>query len=173
MILIQVFMVPQGTGPRRLLTQATLSCVGEATRDLPEAGVTKGSRAYRVVLHKDTAFGGPGEDADLRGARPWKTGTVVGHRPGPRGVWDLLGGALRAVLGSRLDGYSGTPVGLGPVVEGSIRLAPWIVLRRRESEAPEVYEFWEEAEARQFHAEVSAQWSECYLLRPADEGVKP
>ncbi len=117
MILVQVFMVPQGTGPRRLLTQATLSCVGEATRDLPEAGVTKGSRAYRVVLHKDTAFGGPGEDADLRGARPWKTGTVVGHRPGPRGVWDLLGGALRAVLGSRLDGYSGAAVGLGPVTD--------------------------------------------------------
>lgn len=106
MIVVTVQMWPQGAQDRaRVLTVGTLALIGQALRD--EGDVRKGERLYRVRLYKDTAFGGPEEVPAEGDRRVWREGWVRGHFPGPRGVWDLLGGALRHVLDSRIAGYAG------------------------------------------------------------------
>lgn len=106
MLTVTVQMWPQGAQDRaRVLTVGTLALVGQALRD--EGDVRKGERLYRVRLYKDTAFGGPAEVPADGDRRIWREGWVRGHFPGPRGVWDLLGGALQHVLGSRIAGYAG------------------------------------------------------------------
>lgn len=111
MMVVKVYMWPGGDADaEELLCQATFDCQGEATRDAPELGVRQGERGYRVRLLKGPRFGGPGEGAEVRPQyvqkrKVWKEGFVRGHLPGRRGEWDLIGGALRVLLGSRLNPY--------------------------------------------------------------------
>ena len=108
MIVVKVCMWPEGDRSReRLLSLAAIDCIGVASVDIPAQGIVKGERAYRVRLFKDTDYGGPKEGQNLEAASVWRTGYVRGHMPGPRGVWDLLGGALKLVLGDRLSDYKG------------------------------------------------------------------
>jgi hypothetical protein len=112
MIVIKVCMWPQGDPSKeRILSIGTLALVGVAKHDAPVAQVLKGERAYQVRLFKDTLFGGP-DGSDPNRIRPaplsrdvWRAGGVRGHMAGPRGAWDLLGGALGTLLGPRLAPY--------------------------------------------------------------------
>ena len=107
MVVVKIYMWPGGDQSReRLLSQASIACIGEASQD--QGDVRRGERAYRVRLFKDTSFRGPrdGEDlARLPRSKVWREGTVRGHRPGQRGAWDLVGGALQVLLGRRLRPY--------------------------------------------------------------------
>lgn len=116
MLVVKVYLWPRGDKRREtLLCQATLDLQGQAQHDVPELGVVEGERRYQVQLLKGTQFGGPGAGADvnpglLKKSAVWKRGMVRGHRPGgrgraARGVWDLLGGALKVLLGDRLEPY--------------------------------------------------------------------
>ncbi len=73
-----------------------------------------GERSYKVALGKDKAF--KGRPRDPQGP-VWRRGFIAGHRAGPRGVWDLVGGALGVLLGSRLHGYRGAVDPGGETVE--------------------------------------------------------
>lgn len=122
MVVVKVCMWPLGRRTHeRVLCVAAIDCVGVAREDGPS--VRKGERAYRVRLFKGVQFGGPDGSKDLPlGARTWKTGGVRGHVPGghgaaARGEWDLLAGALNAVLGSRIDGYVACDAGAREPVE--------------------------------------------------------
>ena len=116
MMVLKVYMWPSGDQScEYLMAQATFDLQGVAQRDEPGLGVRKGERAYRVRLLKDTAFGGPQDGVDVNPrltpkSRVWREGRVRGHIVGrrgraARGTWDLIGGALRVLLGSRLDRY--------------------------------------------------------------------
>lgn len=111
MIVVKVCMWPGGDPAHE-----RVECIGlidfqaQAKTDDASLGVRQGERAYRVRLLKMPQFGGPdGSDPErLRAPRAsdvWREGYVRGHQPGPRGAWDLLGGALAVLLGSRLGGY--------------------------------------------------------------------
>ena len=114
MIVVKVYMWPHGDqAEERLLTQATIDFQGEAKQD--GDGIVRGERAYRVQLLKETMFNGPREGDEIRpsivsGEKVWKGGFVRGHFPGvgKRGTWDLIGGALKVLLGERLDRYQHT-----------------------------------------------------------------
>jgi hypothetical protein len=114
MIVVKVYMWPHGDqSEERLLTQATIDFQGEAKTDAP--GVVRGERAYRVQLLKEVMFNGPREGDEIRPTivsreKVWKGGFVRGHLPGvgQRGTWDLIGGALKVLLGERLDRYQHT-----------------------------------------------------------------
>lgn len=115
MVVVKVYLWPQGDqAQEELLGQATLSCVGEAKRDDPARGVLKGERAYDVQILKAPRYGGPDDGDDVRPSntkgKVWRSGRVRGHLPrGPgrhsRGEWDLIGGALKVLLGGRLRTY--------------------------------------------------------------------
>lgn len=111
MLVVKVYLWPLGDASRaRLLSQASISLLGQAGRDDPERGIRKGERAYRVRIFKDTDYRGPEDGVDVRevpSSKVWREGHVRGHLPGRRGVWDLLGGALQAVIGGRLGDYVG------------------------------------------------------------------
>tara|TARA_B100001989_G_scaffold240807_1_gene206193 strand:- start:749 stop:1207 length:459 start_codon:yes stop_codon:yes gene_type:complete len=100
-LLVKIYMVPEGDESRaHLLSQATIDLQG--TRE--------DGRWYRARLLKAPRFGGPGEGDPVRPhlvpeAQTFRSGWVGGHNPNIRGEWDLLGGALRALLGARLDPY--------------------------------------------------------------------
>lgn len=101
-------MWPGGDRSReRVLSVGAIDFLAEANADRPDLGVRKGERVYRVRLFKDVDFGGPtaASAEELRTAPVWKQTRVRGHMPGPRGVWDLLGGALKVILGHRLEPY--------------------------------------------------------------------
>lgn len=95
MVVIKLVMWPGGDSEKEYpLSIGTLDKVGPGS--------------YRIRLLKDAAFGGPTEAtrekvSDSRNV--WKSGFVSGHFPGARGAWDLLGGALNAVLGERIVSY--------------------------------------------------------------------
>ena len=104
MRVVRVYLWPRGDASKeRVLSQATLA--------LTEVDPS-GRRSYDVRLWKDRAVGGPSA-SELREApasKIWRRGRVGGHLPGgrgaaARGVWDLVGGALRVLLAERLDGY--------------------------------------------------------------------
>lgn len=98
MLVIKAYMWPGGDAKgERYLSGMTLACVG-ATKD--------GERAYRVEIMKDTNYGGPENVRPRAPHQIWRGGDVRGHFPGRRGVWDLVGGALKALLHSRLDSYT-------------------------------------------------------------------
>jgi len=109
MLLIQVHLIPRGDLSRkRLWSQATIDLQGIANED--DGVHRRGERWYRVRLLKGGRFGGPGPDDDPRPhavpeRQVWKEGWVRGHFPGRRGEWDLIGGALKLMLGSRLNSY--------------------------------------------------------------------
>lgn len=106
MVVVKVCMWPGGDRTReRVLSVAAIDLIGEATEDCPRDNVRKGERMYRVRLFKDTSFGGPDGSGDLSSAPLWRRGKVRGHIPGRRGAWDLVGGALRHLLGARLNDY--------------------------------------------------------------------
>lgn len=109
MMVLKLYMWPLGHSDReRFLGAALIDCQGQAVKDLPEQGVRRGERAYRVRLLKMPRFGGPSEEQLTQTPRKrdiWRTGFVRGHLPGKRGTWDLIGGALREMLGRRLDPY--------------------------------------------------------------------
>ena len=116
MLVVKVYLWPGGRRDREeLLSQATIDMQGIAHHDDPALGVKRGERRYRVRLLKGTRFGGLGDDVDVNPhlvskSKVWREGTVRGHLPGgrgraARGTWDLIGGALKALLGSRLDPY--------------------------------------------------------------------
>lgn len=116
MIVVKVYMWPQGDETQaRLLSQATIDFQFEAKADDEALGVRKGERAYRVTLLKDTQFGGPKDGDEIRpvlvdSGKVWRNGRVRGHMPkatgaDARGVWDLIGGALKVLLGNRLERY--------------------------------------------------------------------
>lgn len=111
MVVVRAEMWPRGDHlHKRVLALGTLACLGAARYDAPGMGVRKGERAYRVRLFKDTSFGGPDGSAPEQIHLPrsrdiWREGLVRGHLPGRRGGWDLLGGALNALLGNRLADY--------------------------------------------------------------------
>lgn len=104
MFVVKLYMWPLGRHTsERFLGVATFSCIGQ---------MPTGERAYNVRLFKAPEYGGPGPNDVERLQAPkqrdvWREGTIRGHFPGrgKRGTWDLLGGALRSMLGSRLDGY--------------------------------------------------------------------
>lgn len=109
MMVLKLYMWPRGRSDReRFLGAALIDCLGQATKALPEQGIREGERAYRVRLLKMPQFGGPSEEQLTQQPRKrdiWREGFVRGHLPGKRGTWDLLGGALREMLGRRLDPY--------------------------------------------------------------------
>lgn len=51
--------------------------------------------------------------------------------------------------------------------------ATWLVVRKRETDPPEVYPFAAEAEARVFHDRAQMQWSDCYLCQVVRHGMQP
>ena len=108
MIVVKIEMWPKGDASKaRVLSIATLARIGVAKAAV---GVTRvGERAYTVRLLRDVEFGGPdGSDpVALRAGTVWREGSVRGHTPGvgQRGTWDLLGGALKVLLGNRLNQY--------------------------------------------------------------------
>lgn len=102
MLVAKFHMWPLGNeGQARFLGAAALDCIGRSG----------GERRYRVRLLKMPEFKGPEEhelrEALTRGLKKhiWREGFVRGHRPGPRGTWDLLGGSLRELLSERLASY--------------------------------------------------------------------
>lgn len=112
MMVVKIYMWPGGDESReRLMAHATFSLLGVAKHD--EGDVKKGERIYLVQLLKDVDFGGPQEGGVIRPDQVrkrdvWRDGIVRGHRPPispARGTWDLIGGALKALLGRRLDPY--------------------------------------------------------------------
>ncbi len=112
MMVVEVWMWPRGDrSKRRFLGAGAFDCQGVASHDDHERGVRKGERWYRVRLTKMPRFGGPGpeelEQALRSGLKKhlWKTELVRGHMPGQRGTWDLIGGALKLMLGRRLQPY--------------------------------------------------------------------
>lgn len=115
MLVVKVHMWPLGRQDReRLMCQASFSCQGAAERTDLELGVMKDERAYTVRLYKGVRFGGPADGDPLGTVVPkrkvWREAHVLGHRPmrgsrAVRGEWDLIGGSLGAMLGSRLDPY--------------------------------------------------------------------
>lgn len=113
MLVIKIELWPMGREDRkRLWAQGVIDCIGVAKRDDPELGVKKGERAYRVRLLKAPRFKGPKENEvhDVPKSKVWREGFVRGHIPtkpgrGSRGEWDLLGGALKVLLGNRLADY--------------------------------------------------------------------
>ncbi len=104
MVVVKVYMWPRGDHEREEL-------LGVGTLALEQ--VTATGRSYRVTILKLASFieGGAERLADPRTIhRPrskdvWKRGHVRGHNPSYRGPWDLLGGALRELLGGRLRSY--------------------------------------------------------------------
>jgi len=115
MLVVKVYMWPQGDSTReRILTAAKFSLQG---RD-PETG----ERCYKVEVLKDTSYTKSDWNDDGRiYAHPkkdvWKGGFIRGHFPGlgKRGTWDLIGGALKVLLGRRLSNYEGyDPEETGP-----------------------------------------------------------
>lgn len=95
MLVVKVEMWPGGDAAKaRVISMATWTCLGVA-RD-------HGDRGYKVRLFKDADFGGP---TVAPVGEVWREGTVRGHFPGRRGVWDLLAAGLREVVGRRLEGY--------------------------------------------------------------------
>lgn len=115
MIVVKIYMWPFGDKSKeRLLGQAAIDNRGVAREDDPERNIVRGERRYGVRIFKGERFGGPGDDVDVSGKQPkrtvWKEGTVRGHRPRAgrrsRGEWDLVGGALKVLLGNRLDDYT-------------------------------------------------------------------
>ncbi len=115
MLVVKVYMWPGGDKTKeRLQCQATLDCIGVANHDDDALGVREGERAYRVRLLKGVQFGGPNDDADVRpdlvpASKVWRQGIVRGHRPNgrpARGAWDIVGGALKVLLGNRLNPYA-------------------------------------------------------------------
>lgn len=106
MLVVKVEMWPGGDSTKaRVMSVAAIDLLGQANADRPEIGVRKGERRYRVRLFKDTAFGGPDASGDLTNAPVWRGGRVRGHIAGRRGVWDLIGGAIKVLLRDRLDDY--------------------------------------------------------------------
>ena len=98
MMVVLTEMWPEGDGSRRYpLSVATFTCMGQSA--------VPGDRLYRVRLYRDAQFGGPTAKGPLASASTWRVGLVRGHVPGRRGVWDLVGGAISALLGERLTGY--------------------------------------------------------------------
>lgn len=113
MMVVKLEMWPKGD-PQAAYS---LGLASFTLRGLNEAG----ERTYRVLLHKMPRFGGPDHLKDPEGAvrtvleaaegQPravrtvWKAGRVAGHTPGTLGTWDLIGGALRGLLGRRLGPY--------------------------------------------------------------------
>lgn len=96
MVVVKICLWPKGDRTaERVLAVGSLTLIDQAD----------GVRTYKARLFKDPAFGGPDGSGDLAGAPVWREGTITGHRPGARGGWDLLGGALRELLGSRLASY--------------------------------------------------------------------
>lgn len=114
MLVIKVYMWPMGKQAlEHLISQATISLQGVARHD--EGEIKKGERVYLVRLLKGVTYGGPKDGDDLcrpPSSKVWRKGMVFGHRPGgkgaaARGEWDLIGGALKALLGGRLAPYRG------------------------------------------------------------------
>lgn len=104
MLVVRASMWPKGDATRAYdLAVGTWACVGQARRDDPALGVRAGERAYQVTLFKDVSFGGPA--LPTRSGGVWRSGNVRGHFAGARGVWDLVGGGLRELLGTRLRSY--------------------------------------------------------------------
>jgi len=115
MIVVKIYMWPGGDRSREhLLSQATIDLQGVAPTDDPANGIVKSERMYRVQILKDTEFGGPGDGAVIHPdavseSQVWRAEMVRGHRLGhgasARGVWDLVGGALKVLLRGRLAPY--------------------------------------------------------------------
>jgi len=83
------------------MSVATFTCKGQSK---------EGERRYQVKLLKDAQFSkldlnDPGAVRRPPGREVWRQGWVRGHFPGRRGIWDLVGGALNMMLGSRLVSY--------------------------------------------------------------------
>jgi len=105
MLVVKVLMWPFGDHTKEeLLSVATITNVGR------EGGPSQDVRKYKVVLHKDVRFNRANLEAPEEIKSPdrrnvWRRGGVAGHRPGKRGVWDLIGAALQGMLSLRLEGY--------------------------------------------------------------------
>lgn len=104
MLVVKIYMWPDGDWTReRLVSVGTFGLVNVAKNKV---------RTYHVRLLKEPRFGGPTDSAPpARISQPhprsvWRQGIVTGHRPGPRGAWDLVGGALRVLLDRRLADYA-------------------------------------------------------------------
>jgi hypothetical protein len=107
-MVVRLEMWPHGRqDAARTLAVATFACAGKEGAE----------RFYDVKLLKSPEYGGPRVDVPLMdpdvaaaikspGSAVWRQGRVGGHVPGPRGPWDLLGGALVQLLGAaRLASY--------------------------------------------------------------------
>ena len=115
MLLVKFLMWPGGDALREhTLSIASLACIGVARQDDAALGIRRGERAYHVKLYKDVQFGGPDGTGALQSAPVWREGWVRGHIPGARGISDLVGGALKLLLGRRLSAYVEYGGALGP-----------------------------------------------------------
>lgn len=116
MIVVKVFLWPGGYQEgERLISQATIALEGIDESAPDRQRRVRAERWYRVRLLKGVAFGGPKDGANLSReprSKVWREGLVFGHSPGgkgaaARGEWDLIGGALKVLLGERLGTYRG------------------------------------------------------------------
>ena len=105
MIVVKVEMWPGGdAAKKRMLSVMKVWNVRVDTET--------GERGYRIEILKDTSFTDLDMTVDenlvmVKSKDVWKKGMVRGHFPGKRGLWDLLGGSLAALLRERLSTYRG------------------------------------------------------------------
>jgi len=64
---------------------------------------------------------------------------------------------------------SSPPPGTAVLTDG----VGWMVIRKRETDPPEVYPFPDEASAREFHDQAQQQWSDCFLVAVVRHGMQP
>lgn len=100
-MVVKAYMWPGGNPDREYFMGAATFALEEIESD--------GKRAYKVTLLKNPNFGGPVESELAEHydnpRKIWRQGRIRGHAYPQRGAWDLIGGALREMLGSRLRDY--------------------------------------------------------------------
>lgn len=116
MLVVKVEMWPNGDPSKaRVLSAATFALEGIQRAAEAGGGVVR-SHAVKILKDADFIPGGGARFSDSQVYQAptqrdvWKEGRITGHitgRQGPhaRGTWDLIGGALKVILGHRLDSY--------------------------------------------------------------------
>lgn len=112
MVVVKLYMWPEGDPTREhFIAAGTLDLLGIVAERDDATDLPPRSRFYRFRAFKGVHFGGPTMEAirAARGQLPsrdvWRQCFIGGHLPHSRGVWDVLGGAIRECLSQRLAPY--------------------------------------------------------------------